>query len=40
MPKANITAPAYASVDDIDMLDLAYTAVPNTGNDEVSLVFA
>ena len=40
MPKANITAPAYASVDDIDMLDLAYTAVPNSGNDEVSLVFA
>ena len=40
MPKANITAPAYSSVDDIDMLDLAYTAVPNNGNDEVSLVFA
>ena len=40
MPKANITAPAYSSVDDIDMLDLAYTAVPDTGNDEVSLVFA
>ena len=40
MPKANITAPAYSSVDDIDMLDLAYTAVPNTGNDEVSLVFS
>ena len=40
MPKANITAPTYASVDDIDMLDLAYTAVPNAGNDEVSLVFA
>lgn len=40
MPKANITAPAYASVDEIDMLDLAYTAVPNSGNDEVSLVFA
>ncbi len=40
MPKANITAPAYSSVDDIDMLDLAYTAVPNSGNDEVSLVFA
>ena len=39
MPKANITAPAYASVDEIDMLDLAYTAVPNSGNDEVSLVF-
>ena len=39
MPKANITAPAYSSVDEIDMLDLAYTAVPNTGNDEVSLVF-
>ena len=40
MPKTNITAPAYSSVDDIDMLDLAYTAVPNNGNDEVSLVFA
>jgi len=40
MPNANITAPNYASVDDIDMLDLAYTAVPNTGNDEISLVFA
>ncbi len=40
MPKANITAPQYASVDDIDMLDLAYTAVPNSGNDEISLVFA
>ncbi len=40
MPKANITAPAYSSVDDIDMLDLAYTAVPNSGNDEISLVFA
>ena len=40
MPKANITAPAYSSVDDIDMLDLAYTAVPNSGNDEVSLVFS
>ena len=40
MPKANITAPAYSSVDEIDMLDLAYTAVPNSGNDEVSLVFA
>jgi len=39
MPKANITAPAYASVDEIDMLDLAYTAVPNAGNDEISLVF-
>jgi len=38
MPKANITAPAYASVDEIDMLDLAYTAVPNSGNDEVSIV--
>ena len=24
MPKANITAPAYASVDEIDMLDLAF----------------
>ena len=40
MPNANITAPTYASVDDIDMLDLAYTAVPNSGNDEISLVFA
>ena len=40
MPKANITAPNYSSVDDIDMLDLAYTAVPNSGNDEISLVFA
>ena len=40
MPNANITAPSYASVDDIDMLDLAYTAVPNSGNDEISLVFA
>ena len=40
MPNANIAAPNYASVDDIDMLDLAYTAVPNTGNDEISLVFA
>lgn len=40
MPKANITAPVYASVDDIDMLDLAYTAIPNSGNDEISLVFA
>ena len=40
MPNANISAPNYASVDDIDMLDLAYTAVPNTGNDEISLVFA
>lgn len=39
MPKANITAPAYASVDDIDMLDLAYTAVPNAGNDEVELLY-
>ena len=40
MPNANITAPTYASVDDIDMLDLSYTAVPNSGNDEISLVFA
>ena len=39
MPKANITAPAYSSVDDIDMLDLAYTAVPNSGNDEISIVY-
>ena len=39
MPKANITAPAYASVDDIDMLDLAFTAVPNAGNDEISLAY-
>lgn len=39
MPKANITAPAYTSVDDIDMLDLAYTAVPNSGNDEVSIAY-
>ena len=40
MSKANITAPAYGSVDDIDMLDLAYTAVPTTGNDEISIVYA
>ena len=39
MPKANITAPAYASVDDIDMLDLSYTAVPNAGNDEITLAY-
>jgi len=39
MPKANITAPAYASVDEIDMLDLTYTAVPNAGNDEISIVY-
>ena len=39
MPKANITAPAYASVDEIDMLDLAYTAVPNSGNDEISIAY-
>ena len=39
MPKANITAPQYASVDDIDMLDLASTAVPNSGNDEISIVY-
>ena len=40
MSKANITAPAYSSVDDIDMLDLAYTAVPTSGNDEISIVYA
>ena len=39
MPKANITAPAYASVDEIDMLDLAYTAVPNSGNDEITIKY-
>ena len=39
MPKANITAPAYASVDDIDMLDLTYTAVPNSGNDEIAIEY-
>ena len=39
MSKANITAPAYSSVDDIDMLDLAYTAVPTSGNDEISIAF-
>ena len=39
MSKANITAPAYSSVDDIDMLDLAYTAVPTSGNDEISIAY-
>ena len=39
MPAANISIPAYESVDNIDMLSLPYTAKPVSGNDELEILY-
>ena len=38
-PQTDLNAPTYEDSDGIVMLNLPFTAVPNTGNDEISLVF-
>ena len=38
-PQSDIGAVTYADNDGVVMLEIPYTAVPNTGNDEVSIVY-
>ncbi|MAS98342.1 MAG: hypothetical protein CMF29_05390 [Kiritimatiellaceae bacterium] len=39
-PTVDITNPSYSSSDGISMLNIPFTPVPNTGNDEIKLVFS
>ena len=38
-PTSDVGAPSYTDTDGIQMLELPYVAVPNSGNDEVSIKF-
>lgn len=40
MPTASLDAPQYDDADGIEMLKIGFVPTPNTGNDEISLVFA
>ncbi len=38
-PTSDIGAPSYTTTDNIEMLELPFVAVPNSGNDELSIKF-
>ena len=40
LPTVDITQPTYSESDGISMLEIGFTPVPNTGNDEIRLTFS
>ena len=40
LPTVDITQPTYSESDGISMLEISFTPVPNTGNDEIRLTFS